>query len=158
MNINEEKALNFDDTKQVRLSSEYIDGRIKPATYVLMKSLSTNEKKRTTYLVEGSPPADPPRKQDKKEKTIWNSSWLIQPSSQNAVWLNEIFTFTQQFIEEDHTIFINISLKSEYWAWEKTTRRLQWNDNDLRLYFFVLRNFENFWLFLWMVPSFISLH
>ena len=120
--------------------------------------ISINEKKRTTYLVEGSPPADPPRKQDKKEKTIWNSSWLIQPSSQNAVWLNEIFTFTQQFIEEDHTIFINISLKSEYWAWEKTTRRLQWNDNDLRLYFFVLRNFENFWLFLWMVLSFIALH
>ena len=109
-----------------------------------MKSLNINEKKRTTYLVEGSPPADPPRKQDKKEKTIWNSSWLIQPSSQNAVWLNEIFTFTEQFIEEDHTIFVDISLKSEYWAWEKTTGRLQWNDNDLRLYFFVLRNFEIF--------------
>jgi len=27
-------------------------------------------KKRTTYLVEGSPPADTPRKQDKKEKTL----------------------------------------------------------------------------------------
>ena len=64
------KALNFDDTKQLRPSSEYIDGRIKPATYVLMKSLNINEKKRTTYLVEGSPPADPPRKRDKKEKTI----------------------------------------------------------------------------------------
>ena len=70
MNINDEKALNFDETKQVRLSSEYIDGRTKSATYILLKSLSINEKKRTTYLVEGSPPADPPRKQDKKEKTI----------------------------------------------------------------------------------------
>ena len=40
MNINEEKALNFDYTKQVRLSSEYIDGRTKSATYVLLKSLA----------------------------------------------------------------------------------------------------------------------
>ena len=107
-------------------------------TYYIRTSeiININEKKRTTYLVEGSPPADPPRKQDKKEKTIWNSSWLIQPSSQNAVWLNEIFTFTQQFIEEDDIIFINISSKSEYWAWEITTWRLQWNDSALRLYVF----------------------
>ena len=120
--------------------------------------ISINEKKRTIYLVEGNPPADPPRKQDQKEKTIWNSSWLIQPSSQNAVWLNEIFTFTQQFIEEDDIIFINISLKSEYWAWEKLREDC---NETITLYvytFFVLRNFENFWLFLWIVPSFISLH